>query len=207
MILGLDPASVLAFLGAGVVLNLTPGADVMFATASGVSGGPRVGAAAALGVALGALWHTILAAAGLSALLAAFPLAYDAVRYAGAAYLLWLAWKSWRAGAAQGGEGARRLGRAVWRGFVTNALNPKVALFILALLPQFTAPEAGPLWAQILALGALFAATGFFITAGYGVAAGVAGAKLTRHARLLNRVSAAVYAALALRLVLTGGQR
>ena len=207
MILGLDPATVLAFLGAGGVLNLTPGADVMFATASGVSGGPRVGAAAAFGVTLGAFWHTVLAAAGLSALLAAFPLAYDAVRYAGAAYLLFLAWKSWRAGAVAQGDGVQKLGRAVWRGFLTNALNPKVALFILALLPQFTTPEAGPLWVQILVLGAIFAGTGFFITAGYGVTAGLVGAKLVRHARLLNRVGAVVYAALALRLVLAGGQR
>lgn len=207
MILGLDPSAVAAFVGAGVLLNLTPGADVMFATASGVSGGPRAGAAAALGVSLGALWHTALAAAGLTALLAAFPVAYDAVRYAGAAYLVYLAWKTWRAGAAAPGAGVQRLGRAIWRGFVTNALNPKVALFILALLPQFTAPAAGPLWAQILALGMIFAFTGFFVTAGYGVAAGIVGAKLTRHARVLNRVSAVVYAALALRLVLTGGHR
>ncbi|MEC7762765.1 MAG: LysE family translocator [Pseudomonadota bacterium] len=207
MILGLDPSAVLAFVGAGVLLNLTPGADVMFATASGVSGGPRVGAAAALGVALGALWHALLAAAGLSALLAAFPPAYDAVRYAGAAYLIFLAWKTWRAGPAVAGDGAQGLWRAIRRGFMTNALNPKVALFILALLPQFTSPSTGPIWAQILALGLVFAVTGFFITAGYGIAAGLVGARLTRHARLLNRVSAMVYALLALRLVLGGGQR
>lgn len=207
MIFGLDPSAVAAFVGAGVLLNLTPGADVMFATASGMSGGPRVGVAAAFGVALGGFWHAILAAAGLSALLAAFPLAYDAVRYAGAAYLVFLAWKTWRAGPAGAGDGVQRLGRAIRRGFVTNALNPKVALFILALLPQFTSPESGSLWAQILTLGGIFAVTGFFITAGYGVAAGVVGAQLSRHARTLNRVSAVVYAALALRLVLSGGQR
>lgn len=207
MILGLDPSVVLAFVGAGIVLNLTPGADVMFASASGLSGGPRAGAAAALGVALGALMHTVLAAAGLSALIAASPVLFELVRWAGAGYLLFLAWKAWRAGAvpAQGGE--TRLIGAIRRGFLTNALNPKVALFILALLPQFTAPEAGPLWAQILALGAIFSVTGFFITAGYGMAAGLLGARLNRHARALNRVSAVVYGGLALRLVLTGGAK
>ncbi|MGR3364916.1 MAG: LysE family translocator [Maritimibacter harenae] len=207
MILGLDPSVVLAFVGAGIVLNLTPGADVMFASASGLSGGPRAGAAAALGVALGALMHTVLAAAGLSALIAASPVLFELVRWAGAGYLLFLAWKAWRAGAvpAQGGE--TRLIGAIRRGFLTNALNPKVALFILALLPQFTAPEAGPLWAQILALGAIFSVTGFVITAGYGMAAGLLGARLNRHARALNRVSAVVYGGLALRLVLTGGAK
>ncbi|MZR15132.1 LysE family transporter [Maritimibacter sp. DP07] len=207
MILGLDPSVVLAFVGAGIVLNLTPGADVMFASASGLSGGPRAGAAAALGVALGALMHTVLAAAGLSALIAASPVLFELVRWAGAGYLLFLAWKAWRAGAvpAQGGE--TRLIGAIRRGFLTNALNPKVALFILALLPQFTAPGAGPLWAQILALGAIFSVTGFVITAGYGMAAGLLGARLNRHARALNRVSAVVYGGLALRLVLTGGAK
>ena len=207
MIFGLDPASVLAFLGAGVLLNLTPGADVMFATASGLSGGPRAGVAAAFGVALGGVFHTLLAAAGLSALLLAMPAAYDAIRFAGAGYLLFLAVKSWNSGPIAQGDGVQGLGRAIGRGFVTNALNPKVALFVLALLPQFTAPEAGPIWAQILCLGGLFATTGFFITAGYGALAGVLGSRLIRHARTMNRVAALVYAALALRLVVTGAPR
>lgn len=199
--LGLDPASVAAFLGAGVLLNLTPGADVMFATASGLSGGKRNGAAAALGVSFGALVHTVLAALGLSALLMASPLAYDAVRWAGAAYLLFLAVKAWRAGPPEARRGAAQLRRAVGRGFLTNVLNPKTALFIFALLPQFTAPDAGTVWAQILVLGGLFAVTGFFITAGYGVAAGALGRRLIRHAKLMNRISAGVYLLLALRLV------
>lgn len=206
MILGLDPAAVAAFVGAGLIVNLTPGADVMFASASGISGGPRAGAAAALGVALGALFHTVLAAAGLSALLLAAPWAYEAVRYAGAAYLFYLAIRAWRARPptpAVGGAG--RLGRAVARGFLTNALNPKVALFVLAFLPQFAAPGAGPFWAQILVLGGLFATTGLIVTAGYGVAAGLLGARLLRHAPALNRLSALVYAGLALRLV-SGGR-
>lgn len=201
MILGLDLSVILAFLGAGILLNLTPGADVMFATASGLSGGPRAGAAAALGVSLGALLHTALAAVGLSALLLAFPLAYDAIRWVGAGYLVFLAFKAWRAPAPSRSIGTTDLSRAIGRGFLTNALNPKVALFILALLPQFTAPDAGPVWAQILFLGGLFAFTGFFITAGYGVAAGQLGARLTRHAKLLNRISSLVYLAIALRLV------
>lgn len=202
MIAGLDPVTVLSFLGAGVLLNLTPGADVMFASASGLSGGPRAGVAAAFGVALGGVFHTLLAAAGLAALLAASPAAFEAVRWFGAGYLLFLAVRSWRAGPAEAVDGAAGLARAVRRGFVTNALNPKVALFVLAFLPQFTSPDTGTVWQQVLLLGLLFSTTGFFVTAGYGALAGIAGRALGRATGWMGKVAAVVFAALALRLVL-----
>lgn len=202
MILGIEPAALFTFLGAGLLLNLTPGADVMFASASGVAGGPRNGVAAAFGVALGGVLHTVLAAAGLAVLLQTHPVAYDIVRYAGAGYLLFLAVKSWRAGPATARTGATDLRRAVARGFTTNALNPKVALFVLAFLPQFTDPAAGPVWRQILTLGALFSVTGFFVTASYGAAAGYAGQALGRATGWMNRLAAVVFAALAARLLL-----
>jgi len=202
LIAGLDPVTVLSFVGAGVLLNLTPGADVMFASASGLSGGPRAGVAAAFGVALGGVLHTLLAAAGLAALLVASPVAFEAVRWLGAGYLLFLAVKSWRAPPVEDVVGARRLGRAIRRGFVTNALNPKVALFILAFLPQFTNPETGAVWQQILLLGLVFSTTGFFITAGYGALAGIAGRALDRASGWMGKVAAVVFGLLAVRLVL-----
>lgn len=202
MILGLDLVTIAGFLGAGVILNLTPGADVMFASASGIAGGPRAGVAAAAGISLGAFFYTGLAAAGLAVILQANPAAYDAVRYAGAAYLLYLAVKSWRAGPAERVDGAARLSRAFTRGILNTLLNPKVALFILALLPQFTRPETGPVWAQILFLGLLFSMTGFTITASYGAAAGYAGQALARATGWLNKLAALVFAGLALRLAL-----
>jgi len=192
----------LAFMAAGIVLNLTPGADVIFATASGVSGGPRVGAMAGLGVGLGGLWHVGLAALGISALIAANPAALVALKWGGAAWLLWLAWKSWNAApVAQGAPGATLPMRALWRGFLTNAMNPKVALFVLAFLPQFIVPGLGPIWQQILLLGGLFTLTGTLITAGYGALAGYAGAALAARMSVLNRVGAGLYAVLALRLL------
>jgi len=202
MILGLDWVTIASFMGAGVLLNLTPGADVMFASASGLAGGWRAGVAAAFGVALGGVLHTMLAAAGLAALLAASPAAFAAVKWAGAGYLVFLAVKAWRAGPAHEVAGAARLGRAVRRGFVTNALNPKVALFILAFLPQFTRAETGPVWGQILLLGAIFSTTGFIITATYGVLAGLAGQALGRATGWMNKVAAVVFGALAARLLL-----
>lgn len=196
------PADLAAFLAAGIVLNLTPGADVMFATASGIAGGPRAGAVAGLGVGLGGLWHVGLAALGISALIAAHPAALLGLKWAGAGYLLWLAWKSWRATAAPAlAGGQRRALAALWRGFVTNALNPKVALFVLAFLPQFTDAARGPVWQQILVLGALFTLTGTAITAGYGALAGLAGRRLGARLGLLNRVAALMFGGLALRLV------
>lgn len=199
----------LAFLAAGIVLNLTPGADVIFATACGVAGGPRVGAVAGLGVGFGGLFHVGLAVLGVSALIAAHPGALMALKLAGAGYLLWLAWASWRASwrADPGGEGRgeMRVGVALWRGFVTNALNPKVALFVLAFLPQFTDAARGPVWAQIAVLGALFTVTGTVITCGYGALAGLAGQRLSGQglaARmgLMNRVAAVMLLFLAVRM-------
>lgn len=198
----LSPDQLAAFVTAGVILNLTPGADVMFATACGLKGGPRTGALAGLGVGLGVVWHVGLAALGLSALLAAWPAGLTALRWAGGAYLLYLAWKSWTTAAAGPGRGTERPLDALRRGFLTNAMNPKPALFVLAFLPQFTDPSAGPLWRQIVALGAIFGATGTLITMGYGILAGLAGRALARRLGVLNRVAAVIFAGLALRLVI-----
>jgi threonine/homoserine/homoserine lactone efflux protein len=197
----IPPSDLLAFLAAGIVLNLTPGADVIFATASGIAGGPRAGAVAGLGVGFGGLFHVGLAVLGVSALIAAIPVALIGLKVLGAAYLLWLAVATWRADAAGAGRGEVRARAALWRGFVTNALNPKVALFVLAFLPQFTDAARGPVWAQIALLGALFTLTGTVITSGYGALAGFAGQGLARRMGLMNRVAAVMLGALALRMI------
>lgn len=196
------PESLLAFTLGGLVLNLAPGPDVLFATASGLQGGPRAGVMAGLGVGFGGLWHVTLAVLGLSALIAAHPGALDAIRWAGAGYLLWLAWKSWHAGpAAEPGRGAANPWRAVAKGFLTNALNPKPILFVLAFLPQFTDPAYGPVWQQVVILGAIFTTTGTLVTMGYGALAGVAGRSLSRRMGAMNKIAALLFGGLALRLV------
>lgn len=191
----------LSFLAAGLLLNLTPGADVMFATASGLSGGPRVGAAAGLGVGLGGFWHVGLATLGLSTLIATVPVALVALKWLGAAYLLWLAWVSWTADPPTSGQGGPTVQAAIWRGFVTNALNPKVALFILAFLPQFADAARGPIWQQILFLGVIFTLTGTCVTATYGALAGLLRASLATRMSLLNKVAGAMLAILAVRII------
>lgn len=203
LLLAFPPGQLFAFMAAGIVLNLTPGADVIFASASGIAGGPRAGAVAGLGVGLGGLWHVGLAAAGVSALLAAYPPALIALRWAGAGYLLYLAVVAWRAPLViENGRAIASPARAIWRGFVTNALNPKVALFVLAFLPQFTDPALGPIWQQILVLGGIFTLTGTLITAGYGALAGVMGRGLGARLAILNRVAALMFGGLAAKLVL-----
>lgn len=198
-----DAATLAAFLAASLALNLTPGADMMFAVASGASSGPRGAVAASLGVNIGVVAHIALAAAGLAALIAAEPLAYDAIRYVGAAYLLWLAIQMWRADPPEPGAARRApFRRIVARGFMTNILNPKTALFIFAFLPQFADPARGPVWSQIAALGALFVATGFTVNALAGAAAGAAAHRLSAAHRTLNRFSALVFGGLAARLAL-----
>jgi len=201
-LLAMDPATIATFAGAGTLLNLTPGTDVVFASASGLAGGPRAGIAAAAGISLGSLAHSCLAALGLSALIAANPLAYDAIRWLGAAYLLFLAVQAWRTqpGAARI-KGEISLYPALKRGFLTNILNPKVALFILAFLPQFTTPAAGPIWQQILILGLIFSATGLVITSAYGATAGLMRHAMSRAAGTLDKITALVFAALAARLI------
>jgi threonine/homoserine/homoserine lactone efflux protein len=198
-----EPAVLLAFIGAGLLLNITPGADFVFVSASGISGGPKVGMAAAIGINLGIAIHVILAAAGVSAALLAYPAAYDAIRYTGAAYLLYLAIQAWRAkGDISEGRAASGLLAAVKRGFVTNVLNPKTALFIFAFIPQFTDPSIGPIWMQILILGAIFMLFGFAFSLSLGAAAGVFSNILRTRVQILNKITAILFGGLAAKLVL-----
>ena len=195
-------ASLLTFIGGGLLLNLAPGQDVMFATACGIKGGPRAGALAGLGVGLGVLFHLTLATVGLGAIAAEYPQVLTAVKYLGAAYLLLLAWQSWNA---EPHAPTTRTPESAWRivrrGALSNILNPKPVLFLLAFLPQFTKVEYGPIWQQILGLGLIFTFTGTLITMAYGIVAGVLGMRLSKHMGILNRISAVIFAGLAVRLV------
>ncbi|UXU75747.1 MULTISPECIES: LysE family translocator [unclassified Paracoccus (in: a-proteobacteria)] len=192
----------LAFMAGALVLNFAPGQDVFFASACGIQGGPRAGALAGLGVGLGVICHVLMATIGLGALVAAHPGALAAIKYAGAGYLLFLAWKSWHAGTIDPrARAAQRPWNIIRRGALSNLLNPKPVLFLLAFLPQFTRPELGPVWQQILGLGLMFTLSGTLVTMGYGVVAGLAGQVIGQRLALVNRLAAVMFAGLALRLV------
>ncbi len=204
--LPVDPFVLLAFIPAGLALNLTPGADMMFCLGQGLRSGPGPAMAANVGIAVGGMVHTLAAALGLGALLAAHPAAFDVIRWAGVAYLLWLAVRGLRAGAGllANGCGALSMGRAFREALVVNLLNPKVILFILAFLPQFVDP-ARPVFAQFITLGLVFALGGLFVNGAVGVFAGRLGRGLATSpvfARWLGRASAGIFALLALRLAI-----
>ena len=206
----LDLTQLLPFLAAALALNLTPGADMTYVIARSATQGRAAGIAASLGISAGSVVHSVLAALGVSALLQHSETAFLVVKYAGAAYLLYLAWKAIRAG-----NGAiavdRTLARtSLWRvfaeGALTNLLNPKVALFILAFLPQFVDPARGNAAVQILLLGATFNVGGTSVNAIVACSASAAARAIGGSAgfgRWLNRASALVFVGLAVRLALT----
>lgn len=198
----IPPAALATFILGGLALNFAPGQDVFFASACGIKGGPRAGALAGLGVGMGVLAHLSMATLGLGALVAAHPGAISAIKYAGAAYLLYLAWKSWTADpGAPDTRGRAQPWQVVRAGFMSNLLNPKPVLFLLAFLPQFTRPDYGPIWQQIFGLGLIFTFTGTIVTMGYGVVAGYVGHMIGARMGALNKVAAVLFAGLAIRLV------
>ena len=200
-----DPVILAAFVPAALALNLTPGADMLTCLGIGIGAGPRAAVAAALGVTLGCMVHVAVAAAGLGALLATHPAAFEVIRWAGVAYLCLLAWRALR-GSGPGTAAAivLRPAQAFRRGLVVNLLNPKVALFVLAFLPQFV-DAAAPVAPQVLILGAILSLGGLAVNAAVGAGAAGLGRALAQSAtaaRWLSRISACVFVALAARLAL-----
>ncbi|HVY99182.1 MAG TPA: LysE family translocator [Dongiaceae bacterium] len=201
-----DFSTLLPFVAAALALNLTPGADMTYVIARSATQGRAAGIAASFGVAAGSLVHSLLAAFGVAALVARSEAAFLTIKVAGALYLLYLAGKAFRAGA----QGLHlqalqpvRLGRVFAEGALTNLLNPKVALFILAFLPQFVDPMKGSVIVQILVLGLIFNIGGTTVNVVVAASAGAAAGMLRNSAsfgRWLNRVSGVVFIGLALRL-------
>jgi threonine/homoserine/homoserine lactone efflux protein len=204
--LPVDPLVLLAFIPAGLALNLTPGADMLFCLGQGLKSGRRSAMAANVGIAMGGMVHTLLAALGLGALVAAHPQAFEAIRWLGVGYLLWLAVGALRASpfAGEAKVTPTSAGRAFWQGLLVNLLNPKVILFILAFLPHFVDP-ARPILPQFLTLGLVFSFGGLVVNGAVGLFAGSIGQRVARSAGLaiwLSRISATIFGALALRLAL-----
>ena len=198
----MDPVLLLAFLPVAVALILTPGPDMLFCLAQGMKGGPRAAAAASAGVSLGVMVHVSLAGLGLGALVAAFPSVFGAIRWIGAGYLLWLAWKTFRTPLPVSDLPPARSARAFRGGLIVNLSNPKVILFMLALLPQFVDP-ARPVLPQFLACGAVIAAGAFAVNAGLGIFSGGLGRRLLRNPgaeRWMRYTTGSIFAALAARI-------
>lgn len=202
-----DFATLALFAAACLVLCATPGPDMLLIASRSVSQGRASGFATLAGIQVGTYCHALAAALGLSQLFLVVPVAYDIVRYAGAAYLLYLAWQSFRsAGTTLAPTAAiRRYPIAVVfrQGLLTNLLNPKMALFVLALFPQFVDPGAGSVVAQMMLLATLLNLIGILVNGAVILTASGLGrlfAGRTRWRRAPQFLLGTVFAALALRL-------
>ena len=208
-----EASTFVLFVAAALALLLVPGPAVFYVVARSVEGGRATGLVSVLGVELGTLVHVAFAAAGLSAVLASSATAFSVVKWLGAAYLIYLGLQHLLA--RDGDEelpsgGERRLSRVFTQSVLVQVLNPKVALFFLAFLPQFVDPSRGAAWTQIIVLGATLATLGLFTDGLYALAGGTAADWLKRRSagvglrRMRRYVSGGIYLALGAATAVSG---
>jgi threonine/homoserine/homoserine lactone efflux protein len=199
--------TLLLFAGSAATLVLIPGPNLLYIVTRSVEAGRRAGLASVAGVEVGTLIHVAAAAFGLSALLASSAVAFEMVKYAGVAYLVYLGVRALRAGGAAHESAAAPAGmrRTVAEGVLVNVLNPKVSLFFLAFLPQFVDPDRGAATTQILVLGVVFIAIAATLDLLFVLGAGAVGNRLG--GAKSHRFAGGVYIALAALAAATGGRR
>jgi threonine/homoserine/homoserine lactone efflux protein len=208
MIFDLSVAQLLSFLLAALLVTLAPGPDNLSVLGLGMSRGRRAGIGFGLGCALGCFTHTLWASLGISAVLAASATAFTLLKLAGAAYLFWLGWQALRSPGAQfrseaGVADATPFAVYLRRGFVANAINPKVALFFLAFLPQFVPAGSAHAVAQSVMLGLMFAFQTVLVFGLLGWFAGTIGSWLQQRGnfgRRLDQATGVLFIGLGLRL-------
>ncbi len=198
----------LLFISASLALAVAPGPDNLFVLSQSALFGSRSGLLVTLGLCTGLLLHIAAATLGVAAIFQTSPLAFNLLKAVGAAYLVLLAVQAFRAGAAglevgaHSGSGARAL---YFRGIIMNVTNPKVALFFLAFLPQFTDGARGSVALQMLLLGSFFMVSTLLVFGAVACFAGYLGDRLQRSDALqktLNRVAGAIFIGLAVRLLM-----
>lgn len=209
-----DAQQLLLFIAAGWLLNLTPGPDVLYIVSNSLRSGARRGVAAGLGITAGCFVHVFAAGLGVSALLAASAEAFTVLKYLGAAYLLWLGAKILLAKAP---DRSADLAAAAWTqpqqslksvfigGFLTNVLNPKVAVFFLAFVPQFIAPEAQNKILAFVLLGVIFNLNSIPVNLGWALAAAWMARRKSVRSGLhwLERAAACMFVGFGLKLALS----
>ena len=201
------------FVLAGLLLNITPGPDMLYIAGRTASQGFRSGLAAVMGINVGCLVHTFAAAIGLSAILTASAEAFFLVKLVGAAYLVYvgitLIIEKQNNGAAMqisSSLPSKTTHQAFWQGFLTNVLNPKVALFFLAFLPQFISTDSASKPAAFVLLGVIFIVNSLFVTVGFAALVAQAHARFQHSTRVvvwLNRCCGALFIAIGVKLALT----
>lgn len=201
-------STLLIFAAAALAMTATPGPDMLLIASRSAAQGRAAGFATWAGIAVGTYCHALAAALGLSQLFLAVPIAYDIVRYVGAAYLLYLAWNAFTVNVKpEDREQVRQASKSTIvmfrQGLLTNLLNPKMAIFVLALFPQFVSPSSGSVAIQIMVLATILNFVGFFINGAVILAASrVSGvlAKSQKITRISQYFLGTVFAGLAARL-------
>ncbi|HEY7512869.1 MAG TPA: LysE family translocator [Vicinamibacteria bacterium] len=182
----IDTTTLGLFVAAAALLLITPGPAVLYIVARSVEQGRAAGIVSVLGIQAGTLVHVAAAAFGVSAVLVSSALAFSVLKYAGAAYLVYLGIRTLTRSEADGEPGVlpreRSLGRVFVQGVVVNVLNPKTAIFFLAFLPQFVDPARGAVAGQVLLLGLVFVSLGAFTDGTWALLAGSAAGFLRNHA-------------------------
>ncbi len=205
----IDNTVLLAFFTTSLILALSPGPDNLFVMAQSARTGRIAGLFVTLGLATGLIGHTVAVAFGLAAIIRVSTLAFTALKFSGAAYLLYLAWQAFRAEAAtvkKEDVQAFSRGNLYRRGIVMNITNPKVSLFFLAFLPQFADPRRGSMMLQFFQLGGIFIMATIFVFGLISFIAGGVGEKFSSSPlaqKIVNRIASAVFVGLALKLALS----
>jgi len=199
----------LLFFGSALLLALVPGPDNLFVLAQASQKGRMAGLIITLGLCTGLIVHSIAVALGLSAIFLASALAFTVLKIIGAIYLLYLAYQAFRAaGSNLNNSKVEKLdmGKLYRRGIIMNITNPKVSLFFLAFLPQFTNPEAGNLTFQFLLLGLVFILAAILVFGTISFLSGILGEKFRDSQRaqiIINRLAGTLFAGLAVKLALS----
>lgn len=207
-----DAAKLTLFIAVSWALILAPGPDMFYVITRGMTHGRRAGMLSAVGVVCGILVHTIAAALGLTVIFQTSALAFLIVKYVGAVYLVYLGIKAWREKSAMGlqeSSPSANSQQLFWQGVLSNVLNPKIAIFFLAFLPQFVDQGSSQVTLQLMILGMTFAFFGLCFLLAVGYSSGTLGNWIVRrpqYAQSLGRLSGGILIALGVRLALTERQ-
>ena len=205
----LELQTIVMFVTASTLLALAPGPDILFVLTQSMSKGSRSGIVIALGLCSGLIFHTTAVALGVAVIFQTSVVAFSLLKFVGAAYLLYLAYMAFKDASKSKLETQKTplgLASLYKRGIFMNITNPKVSIFFLAFLPQFTNPAVGNVTGQIFMLGALFMLSALIVFTLVSLLAGRVGAwfsKTKNGEKILNRVAGTVFAALAIKLALT----
>jgi len=205
----IDYDNLALFITASALLALAPGPDNIFVFTQSIVNGRSAGMKIILGLCSGLVAHTTIVALGVAAIFQTSVLDFNILKYMGAAYLLYLAWKSFRASSGNI-KITERSPLTSWqlyrRGIIMNVTNPKVSIFFMAFLPQFAKPENGPMALQLIELGMVFMLVTFAVFGLIAQLAGVIGRWILKSEtgeKVMNKVASAVFASLAVKLILT----